>query len=174
MSPMPRKEIHVHIRPMVPQDLGEVTYIEHQSYYNGWIDEDFKICLKQDFISEVAVFDGEIAGFMICMLGKRKISVVKLVVSTYLRRHKIGSQMIGRVIPKLSHKERNRMVVEVEETNDVAIHFLVANRFKAVNVLPDRFERIVSPDEITKQDAYLMIYKLKPLPANRLKGLGRP
>lgn len=66
--------------------------------------------------------------------------------------------MLNKLIGKLSPLRRNRVMLEVRETNLNAQLFFKAMNFRAVSVLRDFYED-------TTEDAYLMQYRYNPATA---------
>jgi [ribosomal protein S18]-alanine N-acetyltransferase len=168
----PRQEIRVHIRWMIRRDMGEVLQIERESFEFPWVDEDFIRCLRQrNCIGMVAEHEGRVVGFMIYELHRNRLRVLNFAVAPEARRLGVGSQMIAKLIGKLSWQRRPRIVLEVRETNLAAQLFFRENGFRAVSVLHDYYED-------TPEDAYMMQYRYRPQkpvvveaePARRMAG----
>jgi ribosomal-protein-alanine N-acetyltransferase len=146
-------EVRVHIRWMIRRDMGEVLEIEGESFEFPWIDEDFIRCLRQrNCIGMVAEHEGRVAGFMIYELHKNRIHVLNFAVARAYRRRGVGSQMVAKLIAKLSCQRRTRVVLEVRETNLEAQLFFRENGFRATSVLHNHYAD-------TPEDAYLMQYR---------------
>ena len=64
--------------------------------------------------------------------------------------------MMERLIAKLSYQRRNRIVVEVRETNLAAQLFFRELGFRAVDILRDYYT-----SDTGKEDAYLMISRAR-------------
>ena len=103
----------------------------------------------------VAEHDDRVVGFMIYELHKTRIHVLNFAVARDHRRLGVGSQMIAKLIGKLSSQRRSRIVLEVRERNLPAQLFFRANGFRAVSVLRSFYED-------TPEDAYLMQYRYRP------------
>jgi len=166
-----KQEVRVHIRWMIRRDMPEVLAIEEESFEFPWLEEDFIRCLRQrNCIGMVAEYEGRVVGFMIYELHKTKIHVLNFAASSEHRRHGVGSQMVAKLIAKLSAQRRSRIVLEVRETNLAAQLFFRENGFRAVSVLREYYED-------TPEDAYLMQYRYrteKPAllePVNRISRL---
>ena len=151
-----KQTLKVHIRWMIRRDLPEVLAIEVGSFEFPWSEEDFIRCLRQrNCIGMVAEHDDRVVGFMIYELDKNRIEVLNLATAAHHRRRGIGTQMIGKLAGKLSVQRRNRITLEVRETNLEAQLFLRAAGFRAVSVLRGFYED-------TPEDAYLMQYRFRP------------
>lgn len=146
-------DINVHIRWMIRRDMTEVLDIEQASFEFPWLEEDFLRCLRQrNCIGMVAEYDERVVGFMVYELHKDQLHVLNFSVRPDVRRRGIGQQMVNKLVGKLSRKGRNRIVLEIRETNLAAQMFFKNLSFKAVSVLRDYYDDTV-------EDAYVMQYR---------------
>ena len=146
-------DINVHIRWMIRRDMTEVLDIEQASFEFPWLEEDFLRCLRQrNCIGMVAEFDERVVGFMVYELHKDQLHVLNFSVRPDVRRRGIGQQMVNKLVGKLSRKGRNRIVLEIRETNLAAQMFFKNLGFRAVSVLRDYYDDTV-------EDAYVMQYR---------------
>ncbi len=167
MSSVPRQDVRIHIRWMIRRDMAEVLDAEQQSFEFPWCEEDFIRCLRQrNCIGMVAEYDDQVVGFMIYELHKTRLHVLNFAVHDDFRRRRIGSQMIMKLINKLSLQRRNRILLEVRETNLKAQLFFRDAGFRAITVLRDFYDD-------TTEDAYLMQYKYEPEPATLFAPVNR-
>ena len=171
MSSGQKQEVRVHIRWMIRRDMPEVLSIESHSFEFPWTEEDFINCLRQrNCIGMVAEHDDHVVGFMIYELNKTRIRVLNFAVSEKFRRRGAGSQMMAKLIGKLSSQKRSRITLEVRETNLPAQLFFRTVGFRAVSVLRQFYAD-------TPEDAYLMQYRYHPegqesvFPVNRITRL---
>ena len=145
----------VHIRWMIRRDMPEVLAIETASFEFPWCENDFLRCLRQrNCIGMVAEHDDQVVGFMIYELHKARLHVLNFAVDSRYRRLGVGSQMIEKLVGKLSSQRRNRILLEVRETNLAAQLFFRASGFRAVSVLREFYED-------TPEDAYLMQFRYR-------------
>jgi [ribosomal protein S18]-alanine N-acetyltransferase len=168
MSTSHQQALRVNIRWMVRRDLPQVQQIEREGFEFPWSEEDFVRCLRQrNCIGMVADAEDRTVGFMIYELQKTKLHVLNFAVGNAARRRGVGQQMIARLTGKLSQERRNRIVLEVRETNLAAQVFFRSQGFRAVTVLRDFYED-------TTEDAYRMQYRYRTiespilLPMNRI------
>jgi [ribosomal protein S18]-alanine N-acetyltransferase len=171
MSTEGKQEVCVHIRWMIRRDMPEVLDIEGQSFEFPWSEEDFIRCLRQrNCIGMVAEFEEQVVGFMIYELHKTRLHVLNFAVDPNFRRRAVGEAMMGKLVSKLSHQRRNRILLEVRETNLSAQLFFRNIGFRAVSVLRDFYDD-------TTEDAYLMQYTYQQaeaeqtMPGNRITRL---
>ena len=147
------QENPVHIRWMIRRDMREVLDIETSSFEFPWLEEDFLRCLRQrNCIGMVSEQEDRVAGFMIYELHKTRLHILNFAVAPAFRRRRIGSQMVVKLIGKLSSQRRTRIQLEVRETNLPAQLYFKHCGFRAVNVLRSFYED-------TPEDAYLMQYR---------------
>ena len=165
-----KQQLAVHIRWMIRRDMPEVLDIENRSFEFPWSEEDFIRCLRQrNCIGMVAEHDERVVGFMIYELHKNRLHILNFAVRSEMRRRAVGSSMARKLISKLSHQRRSRIMLEVRETNLAAQLFFRQLGFRAVSVLRDFYED-------TTEDAYLMQYmyqvpEVEALPVNRITRL---
>ena len=146
----------VHIRWMIRRDMPSVLAIEQNCFEFAWTEEDFIRCLRQrNCIGMVAEKDDEIVGFMIYELHKNRLHILNFAVHADQRRQGVGNSLCSKLFGKLSHERRNRIMLEVRETNLDAQLFFKNLGFRAISVLRDFYDDTV-------EDAYLMQYRYHP------------
>ena len=149
----------VHIRWMIRRDMPEVLTIEGRSFEFPWSEEDFVRCLRQrNCIGMVAEHHERVVGFMIYELHRNRLHILNFAVHPDFRRRHAGEQMIRKLVSKLSPQRRNKIMLEVRETNLPAQLFFRGMGFKAISLLKDFYED-------TTEDAYLMQYRYVATPA---------
>ncbi len=171
MSLEGKQELKVHIRWMIRRDMPEILQIEQSSFEFPWSEEDFIRCLRQrNCIGMVAECEDRIVGFMIYELHKNRLHILNFAVGSGYRRHGVGRQMASKLVSKLSHQRRTRILLEVRETNLDAQLFFRNVGFRAVSVLRDFYDD-------TTEDAYMMEHRYQPTieeamqPINRISRL---
>ncbi len=148
-----KEQAKVHIRWMIRRDMPEVLQTEQQSFEYAWTEEDFLRCLRQrNCIGMVAEHGEKVVGFMIYELHKNKLHILNFAVHPGWRRSGVGTQMVTKLISKLSSHRRTRITLEVRETNLAAQLFFRQQEFKAVRVLRGFYED-------SGEDAFLMEYR---------------
>ena len=139
MSAQGIQEVYVHIRWMIRRDMPEVLAIENRSFEFPWSDEDFIRCLRQrNCIGMVAEYDERVVGFMIYELHKNRLHVLNFAVRPEFRRRGVGTSMMRKLIGKLSDQRRNRILLEIRETNldaqlffrDILLRYAACPSFK--------------------------------------------
>jgi ribosomal-protein-alanine N-acetyltransferase len=149
-----KEQVRVHIRWMIRRDMPEVLQTEQESFEYAWTEEDFLRCLRQrNCIGMVAEQGERVVGFMIYELHKNRLHILNFAVHPSFRRHGVGTQMVAKLVSKLSSHRRTRITLEVRETNLPAQLFFRSQSFKAMRVLRAFFED-------SGEDAFLMQYRL--------------
>ena len=149
-----RDRVRVHIRWMIRRDMPEVLRSEQSSFDYSWTEDDFLRCLRQrNCIGMVAEHDDRVVGFMIYELHKTKLHVLNFAVAPEWRRIGIGTQMVMKLVGKLSSHRRTKITLAVRESNLAAQLFFRTQAFKASRVLRSYYED-------SGEDAYLMNYRI--------------
>ena len=147
--------VRVHLRSMKRRDLPEVLAIEADSFEFPWLKEDFLDYLKQrNYIGMVAEHKDLVVGFMIYEYNKTRFQVLKVATAPDFLRRGVGTQMVSRLLGKLSSAQRHSWVfLDVRETNLAAQLFFRSVGFRAVFISREYYED-------TSEDGYLMEYQL--------------
>ena len=153
MNVQGKQELSTHIRWMIRRDMPEVLAIENLSFEFPWSEEDFIRCLRQrNCIGMVSEHEEQVVGFMIYELHRNRLHVLNFAVHPDARRRNVGTKMISKLMGKLSPQRRDRIMLEVRETNLFAQIFFRNLGFRAISVLRDFYDDTV-------EDAYLMQFR---------------
>ena len=143
----------VHIRWAINIDMPRILDIESKSFEFPWDENDFRRCLRQrDCIGFAAEVNDTVVGYMVYELHENRVHVLNFAVHPDHRHKGVGRAMAEKVISRLDPQRRNRITLEVRETNLDAQLFWKAMGFKATQVLKGFYQE-------TKEDAYLMVYR---------------
>ncbi len=145
----------IHIRWMIRRNMPEVLAIEADSFEFPWSAADFVQCLRQrNCIGMIAEHEDRVVGFMIYELTKSRIQVLNFSTATDFLRKGVGTQMVSKLIGKLSAQRRTRITLEVRETNLPAQLFWRAKGFRVVSTLREYYQWN------TNDDAYVFEYRI--------------
>lgn len=148
-----REAVQTHIHWMIRRDMPEVLDIESRSFQFSWSEEDFIRCLTQrNCIGMVSEHDERVIGFMVYELHKSLLHILNFAVHPDVRFKSVGTQMVDKLVGKLSQQRRNRLAVEVREGNVPAQIFFRKNDFRATNIIKNMYDD-------TDEDAYHMEYR---------------
>ena len=144
----------VTLRYMMRPDVLAVHEIEKMSFNYPWTVGDFIRCgRKIHYISVVAEIADEVVGYMIYDVHKHFLDLLNFAVHPDVRRCGIGQMMIGKIKDRLSKGPRDRVLMEISETNLHGQLFFRAMGFRATRVVRDCFDG--------GGDAYLMKYMVQ-------------
>jgi [ribosomal protein S18]-alanine N-acetyltransferase len=101
----------------------------------------------------VAEHEDRVVGFMIYELHKTKLHVLNFAVAPAWRRVGVGTQMVTKLVGKLSSHRRTKITLAVRESNLSAQLFFRSQAFQATRVLRGYYED-------SGEDAYLMHYRI--------------
>ena len=154
MTAISQNGLGIHVRWMIRRDLHEVIAIEREAFEFPWSEEDFTRCLRQrNCIGMVAELADSVVAFMIYELHRSRLHMLNFAVLRSNRRRGIGTQMMEKLVGKLTPDRRGRIALEVRETNLPAQLFFRSLGFRATTVLKDFYQD-------STEDAYLMQYAL--------------
>lgn len=142
-----------HIRWQIRRDMLEVVAIERASCPLPWSEEDFLHAMRQrNTIGMVAEVSEQVVGMMVYELHKGWLSILKFAVHPDFRRRGVGEVMLDKLKSNIGEKRtRDRICLEVRETNLAGLLFLRAQHFRATGVVREHYED-------TGEDAFTMEY----------------
>lgn len=144
-----------HIRWMIRRDMPVVLAIEGDSFEFPWSEDEFIRCLRQrNCIGMVVEVKESVVGFMIYELHKNRLHLLDFAVDPRFRKRGAGKAMLEKLESKLSRDRRNRILLEIRESNVDGQLFFRACGYRAVSVLHDFWDD-------TEEDAYVMEYRLR-------------
>src|SRR5262249_4781298 len=108
--------LKVHIRWMIRRDMHEALAIESDSFEFPWSENDFRRFLRQRNCRGMVTKHGDkIAVLMFYKLHKPRLHILNFAVNSRYRRSGVGTQMVNKLIGKLSTQRRNRILLEIRE-----------------------------------------------------------
>lgn len=144
---------NVRVRWTIRRDMEEILEIERLCFEFPWQEDDFIRCFRQmNCIGMVAEVGDKVVGSMVYELHATRLHLLNFAVLPSMQRRGVGRAMMTKLLNKLSVQRRNRIVLEVRESNLDAQLFFKAMGFKAVSVLRDFYDD-------TTEDAYLFQYR---------------
>ncbi len=139
------EKVRVHTRWVIKRDLPEILEIENASFAVPWVEEDFLRCLRNrnciGMVAEHGAYGHELViGYTLYELHRDRIHLLSFAVLPAWRRQGVGEQMIEKLARKLCGHGRNRLTIEVRETNLEAQLFFRKVGFLATRVIPGHYE----------------------------------
>lgn len=139
--------------PSCSKILSNLLKIERRSVEHPWSAPEFKALLDKSSCVGMIAKDkhGNILGYMIYENSRSKIQLLTLVVAKSERNQGIGTAMVDKLILKLRSNEakRERLFIEIRETNLQGQLFLQRRGFRGSDVLRNHFDD-------TNEDAFVM------------------
>jgi len=141
----------VSIRWLIRRDMPTVLKIQ-ESLKFPWEEADFFDALgNTNCIGMAAESHGIVVGYMIYELYKDYFYIEHLAVREEVRRQKIGTQLVGMLLDRLSPDRRIYISTNVRESNLATQFFLKSLNFRA-SLIRDYYET---------EDSYYFKYRLK-------------
>jgi len=142
------------VRWMIRRDVPETMAINSLSFDNPWQDEAELVdnyLKRRNTIGMVAELDGRIVGYCVYSLYKQHIQIESMAVHPAYRELGLGRVLVERLFGKLSRQRRDRVCVDVRESDLPAQTFFRHLDFLAYNIRHGHFRD-------TGEDAYQMFY----------------
>ena len=154
MSLFQGKEVQVQVRWMVRRDFAQVLAIEQACFEFPWTEEEFLQCLQQrNCLGMVAEYEGRIVGFVIYETPKSRIFVTNIATDPEFQRHGIARQMIQKLVAKMIYQRRQKIAIEIRETNIPALLCFRALGFRTALIRKNFYDN-------QSEDAYVLQYRL--------------
>ena len=148
------KDIPVQVRWMVRRDFAQVLEIEQACFEFPWTEEEFLQCLHQpNCLGMVAEHEGHVVGFVVYETPKNRLLITNIATSPDFQRHGIARKIIQKLIVKMVYQKRQKIAIEIRETNLPALVCFRALGFRAATVHKNFYEN-------QSEDAYVLQYRL--------------
>lgn len=145
----------VYLRYMIRRDLPDAIAIEEQCFACPWTEAEFIKHLRQrNNIAMVAEINDRVVAYVLYELWRGKLTIVNLAVSPQFQRKGVGSELVRRLLDKLSYERRCLIDLVVSEDDLVAQLFFKSLNFRAERVIQNAFEN-------SGRDGYLMVNRYK-------------
>jgi ribosomal-protein-alanine N-acetyltransferase len=142
------------IRNMQENDIPAILEIEQISFTAPWSIQDFlNEMYKKNALSKVAVFDGNITGYICVNYHLHESHILNLAVHPDFRRQGVASTLMDEAIRELNKKGCAFMYLKVRASNTGAQRFYELLGFKVESI---RKKYYGNPDE----DALIMMRRL--------------
>jgi len=147
-------EIPIQVRWMVRRDFAQVLGIEQACFEFPWTEEEFLQCLHQpNCLGMVAEYEGRVVGFVIYETPKNRIFVTNIATDPEFQRHGVARQMIQKLVAKMIYQRRQKIAIEIRETNLPALLCFRALGFRTALIRKNFYEN-------QSEDAYVLQYRL--------------
>ena len=154
----PIREIPVHIRTMVHDDLVVVSDIERRSYEFPWSHGVFRDCLLAGY-SCIVVERGElVVGYGILSMAAGEAHILNLCVDSNYQQLGFGERLLDEVLMRARGAEINEIFLEVRPSNESAISLYQKKGFRQIAYRPAYYQARKG-----REDAAVLSKVLKPI-----------
>jgi ribosomal-protein-alanine N-acetyltransferase len=154
----PIREIPVHIRTMVHDDLVVVSDIERRSYEFPWSHGVFRDCLLAGY-SCIVVERGElVVGYGILSMAAGEAHILNLCVDSNYQQLGFGERLLNEVLMRARGAEINEIFLEVRPSNESAISLYQKKGFRQIAYRPAYYQARKG-----REDAAVLSKVLKPI-----------
>ncbi len=154
----PIREIPVHIRTMVHDDLVVVSDIERRSYEFPWSHGVFRDCLLAGYGCIVVDRGDLVVGYGILSMAAGEAHILNLCVDSNYQQLGYGERLLDEVLMRARGAEINEIFLEVRPSNESAISLYQKKGFRQVAYRPAYYQARKG-----REDAAVLSKVLKPI-----------
>jgi len=137
---IPRQEIPVHVRTMLPSDLAQITNIERDSYDFPWSHGVFRDCLFAGYTCVVLERDDEVVGYSILSIAAGEAHILNLCVDKQFRKHGYGDRMLEEILTRATGAKVQQVFLEVRPSNAGALALYRNKGFRQIAERPKYYQ----------------------------------
>ena len=154
----PIKEVPVHIRTMVHDDLALVSDIERRSYEFPWSHGVFRDCLLAGYNCIIVERGESVAGYGILSVTAGEAHILNLCVDPTLRSLGYGDLLLDEVLVRAQRSDVTEIFLEVRPSNESAIALYQKKGFRQIAYRPAYYQARKG-----REDAAVLSKVLKPI-----------
>jgi ribosomal-protein-alanine N-acetyltransferase len=154
----PIREIPVHIRTMVHDDLVVVSDIERRSYEFPWSHGVFRDCLLAGYSCIVVERGDLVVGYGILSMAAGEAHILNLCVDSNYQQLGYGERLLDEVLMRARGAEINEIFLEVRPSNESAISLYQKKGFRQIAYRPAYYQARKG-----REDAAVLSKVLKPI-----------
>ena len=154
----PIKEVPVHIRTMVHDDLALVSDIERRSYEFPWSHGVFRDCLLAGYNCIIVERGESVAGYGILSVAAGEAHILNLCVDPTLRSLGYGDLLLDEVLVRAQRSDVTEIFLEVRPSNESAIALYQKKGFRQIAYRPAYYQARKG-----REDAAVLSKVLKPV-----------
>ncbi len=145
--------LQVVIRDYEAKDFKDIVEIDAEAFSNRnpVYDAYVYITFGSDLI--VADIGGRVVGYIALLDYGRDVKIISFAVKREFRGRGIGSKLLKTAIDRCKQRGRDRILLEVRVSNEVAQRLYKKNGFEIIDVIPNYYN--------DGEDAYLMVLNLR-------------
>jgi len=154
----PIREIPVHIRTMVHDDLVVVSDIERRSYEFPWSHGVFRDCLLAGYSCIVVDRGDLVVGYGILSMAAGEAHILNLCVDSNYQQLGFGERLLDEILMRARGAEINEIFLEVRPSNESAISLYQKKGFRQIAYRPAYYQARKG-----REDAAVLSKVLKPI-----------
>ena len=154
----PIREIPVHIRTMVHDDLVVVSDIERRSYEFPWSHGVFRDCLLAGYSCIVVERGDLVVGYSILSMAAGEAHILNLCVDSNYQQLGYGERLLDEILMRARGAEINEIFLEVRPSNESAISLYQKKGFRRIAYRPAYYQARKG-----REDAAVLSKVLKPI-----------
>lgn len=136
----PIREIPVHIRTMVHDDLVVVSDIERRSYEFPWSHGVFRDCLLAGYSCIVVERGDLVVGYGILSMAAGEAHILNLCVDSNYQQMGFGERLLDEILMRARRAEINEIFLEVRPSNESAISLYKKKGFRQIAYRPAYYQ----------------------------------
>lgn len=136
----PIREIPVHIRPMVHDDVVTVSDIERRSYEFPWSHGVFRDCLLAGYSCTVIERENLAVGYGILSVAAGEAHILNLCVDPSFRDLGYGERLLDEVLDWARREDVKEVFLEVRPSNEKAIALYAKRGFRQIAKRPAYYQ----------------------------------
>lgn len=136
----PIQEIDVHVRPMTPSDLVQVSDIERRSYDFPWSHGVFRDCLLAGYTCVVLDRDLELVGYGILSVAAGEAHILNLCVDEGFRKMGYGDRLLEEILTLAASADVKQVFLEVRPSNAAAMALYRRKGFRQIAERPAYYQ----------------------------------
>ena len=154
----PIREIPVHIRTMVHDDLVVVSDIERRSYEFPWSHGVFRDCLLAGYSCIVVERGDLVVGYGILSMAAGEAHILNLCVDSSYQQLGYGERLLDEILMRARGAEIKEIFLEVRPSNESAISLYQKKGFRRIAYRPAYYQARKG-----REDAAVLSKVLKPI-----------
>lgn len=154
----PIREIPVHIRTMVHDDLVVVSDIERRSYEFPWSHGVFRDCLLAGYSCVIVERGDLVVGYGILSMAAGEAHILNLCVDSNYQQLGYGERLLDEILMRARGAEIKEVFLEVRPSNESAIALYQKKGFRQIAYRPAYYQARKG-----REDASVFSKVLKPI-----------
>ena len=136
----PIRETPARIRPMVHEDVTQVSDVERRSYEFPWSHGVFRDCLLAGYHCIVVERDEQVLGYSILSVAAGEAHILNLCVDPAFRQLGYGERLLNAIIEHAEAAGVHEMFLEVRPSNAKAIELYRKKGFRKIAYRPAYYQ----------------------------------